>query len=409
MTTYRLMDGVSGRPGVGSSGTQPPTSPTSATGGWLLGTLFTVTGGMQWLDGYYFWVPPGGDTGAQKFALWNVYATGETAVLVTGSTVTSGTLTAGTFNSIPLATPIQLCPGELYVACTGWTAVNGIPLTAGQFGSGHPYSTGIFNGPLTGWPSLGGGGTNPYTWATTYGAGQGLFSNALGADPTAAMPNNSSGSDLFWVDVAISTTPPTGYSGSYRLRPNALGLGCTNGIAADTASNFTLGLEFSLTEACTINNVWFYSAPGVTQLPTSIGVFQVSGTSLAASNSSPSWSGAAGSGWVKAALSGSLAASTNYKVCVCNGAGSPAQWNYYVADWWEATSGGFGTGGLTAGPLSFPDNGSATSPGQGSYNPGATLTYPATNVGPYDYGVDIEVTPATAGPSGSGLLMASFP
>lgn len=38
MTTYNLMDGQAGRPGVGSSGTQPPTGPTAATGGWLLGT-----------------------------------------------------------------------------------------------------------------------------------------------------------------------------------------------------------------------------------------------------------------------------------------------------------------------------------------------------------------------------------
>jgi hypothetical protein len=396
MTTYRLMDGVSGRPGVGSSGTQPPSLVTGTTGGWLLGTIFTLTTGMQWLDGYWFWVPEDGDTapsGGFRFALWDIYASGPAASLVSGSEVTASTLTAGTFNYVALSTPLQLAPGELYEAVIGWTVSAGIPLSAGQFGSGDPYSGGITNGPLFGWPNLG-SAANPYAWATTYGMGQGLFSSSSGSDPTAAFPENSSGSDLFWVDVQVSSTSPAGYAGSYRLRPNAVALGTTSNTVTDTASNFTLGVEFSLSQACAIDNIWFYSAPGLTQLPTGIGVYNVSTQTLTASSASPSWSGSAGSGWVSAALSGTLAASTNYKAVVVNGAGSPVQWNQAITDFWDPSA-GWGGSGLTAGPLTYPDTSDATSPGQASYNAGAVITYPETNAGPYDYGVDIELTPGT--------------
>ena len=111
------------------------------------------------------------------------------------------------------------------------------------------------------------------------------------------------------------------------------------------------------------------------------------------------WSGAAGSGWISAALAGSLAAGVNYKVAICNGAASPAIWSAAVANYYTT---GFGSGGLTAGPISVPNNASALSPGQESYNLGATPAYPSTNAGPFAYGLDLEVTLVT----GSGLLMA---
>ena len=393
MTIYRLMDGVAGRPGVGSSGTQPPASVTSTSGGWLLGTQFSVTGQMAWLNGYYVWVASNGDTGAQKFALWNHYgASGGGQTVISGSTVTSGTLTAGAWNYVALSTPIQLAPGMQYVAATGWTVTNGIPLTTAQFGGSEPYSGGITNGILTGWSSS--VGTNAFPGVNTL-TGQGVFSNVLGSDPGAAMPNNGSDSDNFWVDVQVSDTAPGGYAGSYRLYPNTADFG---NYSNDTANNFTLGKQFILSQGCTISNIWFYSPSGVTQLPTEIGVYQSSGPALVASNASPSWSGAAGSGWVKASLSGTLSASVKYKIAVLNGAGSPAIWNGAIANYYTT---GFGASGLTAGPITVYDNATADSPGQESYNAGATITYPGTNAGPYAYGLDIELTPvaAPAGPS----------
>ena len=394
MTTYRLMDGASGRPGVGSSGTQPPTSPISySSTPFQAGTAFSVTGQMMWLNGYYWWVPPGGDTGAQKFCLWNRYSA-SAQVVISGATVTSGTLTANSFNYVALSSPVQLAPGELYVAATGWQPVNGFPDTNNQFGSGDPYVAGITNGPLTGWSDPTSGGTSYFPGASeNYGLAQGLFgtgSAGTNGDPTLNFPAGGSNSANFWIDVLVSTAAPAGYAGSYRLYPN---MNDALVYSNDTASNFTLGMEFSLSQACTINNVWFYSPSGVTQLPTEIGVYQVSGASLVASNSSPSWSGAAGSGWMEASLTGNLAAGTNYKVVVLNGAGSPAVWNGASANYWST---GFGGSGLTSGPITAPDTSAATSPGQDSYNAGATIAYPNTNAGPYNYWVDIEVTPAAS-------------
>jgi hypothetical protein len=388
MTTYRLMDGAGSptRPGNG------PSSSTSYAGNFLAGVLFSVTGGMYWLDGYYWWVcNTGQSTAAQKFALWNRYGTASTSQsLVSGSVVTSGTLTAGAWNYVPLAAPLQLAPGGLYIAATGWvpTSGNGFPDTNNQFGSGQTYASGITNGPLTAWSDLGASHLWQDGASGNNSMDQGLFSTA-GSDPSVNCPNGGSNSANFWMDVLVDTAPPSGYSGSYRIWPNRTDLGnYTN----DTANNFTLGMEFSLSQACTVNNVWFYSPSGVSQLPTEIGVYNVSTTTLVASNSSPSWSGAAGSGWVKAALTASLAGGTNYKVVVLNGAGSPSVWNGAVASYWST---GFGGSGLTSGPITVPNNATATSPGQSSYNLGSAIAYPNTNAGPYNYGVDIEVTPAT--------------
>ncbi len=390
MTTYRLMDGASGRPGVGSSGTQPPGLTSYTSTPYQAGTLFSVLGEMMWLQGYWWWVPSGGDTAAQKFCLWNKYGSGGSAQLVVpNSSVTSGTLTANAMNYIPLATPIQIAPGELYVCATGYQPAHGFPASNNQFNTGGPYVGGITNGPLVGWSDGSNGGTNNF-FDVNYGMVQGVFgtgSAGSNGDPTLNFPAGSSNSSNFWMDVQVSDTAPGGYSGSYRLYPN---MNDAAGYTNDTANNFTLGMEFSLSQACTINNVWFYSPTGVTQLPTEIGIYQVSNTTLVASNSSPTWSGAAGSGWMSAALTGSLAASTNYKLVVLNGAGSPAIWNATTANYWST---GYGGNGITAGPITAPNTSTATSPGQESYNLGATITFPTTYAGPYTYWLDIEVTP----------------
>jgi hypothetical protein len=376
--------------------TNGPASPSAASGGWLLGVIFSVAGGMRWLDGYWHWVPPGGDTVARKFALWNRYST-TAQNLVPDSTVLSGALTAGQWNLIPLTNPIQLAPGALYVAAAGWPVTNGIPVISAQFGSGDPFAAGIVNGPLTGWSAP--SGSNPFPAGTVnYNLGQMLFANSLGDDPSVAMPNNGSGDDFLGMDVQIDTAAPAGYAGSSRFRPNMADLG---NFAMDTANGFTLGLQFSLSQTCAINDVWFYSPAGVTQLPTAVGVYRTPDQSLAAVNASPSWSGAAGSGWVSTPLAGTLPAGGPYKLAIFQGAN--VIWNAAVANYWST---GFGSGGLVAGPLSAPDNAGALSPGQESYHQGASMAYPDTNAGPFDYGLDIEVTPVA---SGSGLAMAVFP
>ena len=61
----------------------------------------------------------------------------------------------------------------------------------------------------------------------------------------------------------------------------------------------TLGTQFSLSEPCALNNVWFYSPSYAVDLPASTQIWDattqtlVSGTNLTAA-----WSGAVSSGWV---------------------------------------------------------------------------------------------------------------
>ena len=203
MTTYRLMDGLSGRPGNG------PSTPAAYSGPYLAGTMFSPLGEMLWLNGYYWWVcNTGQSTAAQKFALWNRYST-SAENLVSAATVTSGTLTAGAWNYVPLATPVQLAPGALYVAATGWNTAGttGFPVTNNQFGAAQPYASGITNGPLTAWSDTGGSNT----WAGGTGANYNLEPGTIrhgGSDPTLIMPAGGSNSSNFWMDVLVSDQPP---------------------------------------------------------------------------------------------------------------------------------------------------------------------------------------------------------
>ena len=141
MTTYRLMDGTSGRPGNG------PAAAVSYSGDFLAGIAFQVTAQNHWLEGFWWWVCDSGQqTDAQSFALWQVTNT-DTGLLVDGSMVTSGTLTAGAWNYVELATPIPLSSGIPYVAATGYLSTAGFPNTNGQFGPGDTYNAGVTNGP----------------------------------------------------------------------------------------------------------------------------------------------------------------------------------------------------------------------------------------------------------------------
>ena len=62
----------------------------------------------------------------------------------------------------------------------------------------------------------------------------------------------------------------------------------------------SFGTEFKLSQACTLNKLWFYSPPSVTQLPTACRIYEISTQAIVAGtdSESPTWSGAAGSGWV---------------------------------------------------------------------------------------------------------------
>lgn len=397
MTSYRLMDGVSGRPGVGSSGTQPPSAPTSYSGNYIAGLVFEVTGTV-WLEGFWWWVPAGGDTSPVKCALWqpgsltNDFGVG---TLVYGSQVTSGTLTAGQWNYIPLPQPMLLSQnGYSYVAALGYATTIGFPDTQNQFGAGNPYASGITNGPLTAPP------TN-----VSFGLSQQPYSTAS-ADPGAVMPASNDQNDLLWLDVQVTDTPPAG--ASYRLWPNlpyAVGDGTNGGVSIDT-DGYTMATQFSLTEQCMLGRIWFYSAyaqfggSAAVAIPTRCAIWDVSSQTVVpgTDNAAVSWkkpdgsTGAAGDGWVYCDYSGAgvtLAAGHGYKTAVWYAGGSV--WRTVDQGYWST---GLGTAGIVSGPLSAPNTANAT-PGQDSWNgPNLAWAYPGTYSNPENDWVDVEVIPA---------------
>jgi len=360
--------------------TAGPSTAVSYSGPFEAGLVFAVTSGGCWLDGYWWWVCGSGQsTSPQPFALWQTY-NGQQGNVVPGSTVTSGTLTAGQWNFVPLAAKLPLSIGATYVAATGFS--NGFPDTSDQFGSGQPYAAGIVSGPLTAFSDASGSNPSPFKTA------QGAFSVA-GTDPTANMPIYGSSSSNFWVDLQVDTAAPSG--ASYRIWPS---YPVIPGHVNSDLTGYTLATEFQLSQSCTLDKIWFFSASGADALPTHCGIWDISSQSVVSgtNNASPNWSGAAGSGWVSCSFSGVTLPAGDYKVAAFYGGGS--KWYQTAIGYWDA--GGTGVSGITSGPLTAPGESQASSPGQSSYHTGS-WAYPGTyesTAGGENYWVDVEVTPS---------------
>jgi Domain of unknown function (DUF4082) len=368
--TYRLFASVDG-----------PSAPVSYSGPFMSGVVFAVTTGGCWLDGYWWWVcDTGQSTAAQKFTLWCMYASPDKGSLVPNTTVTSTGLTAGQWNYVQLPAPVPLAIGATYIAVTGFTGP--FPDTNDQWGNGEPYANGIVSGPLTAYSDSSGSKPSPFH------TGQSVFSVASN-DPTTLMPVYGSSACNFWMDLQVDTNPPVGTS--YRVWP---GYPTVAGSVASDPTPYTLGMEFQLSTACTLDNIWFYSASGAGGLPTRCAIWSVSSQSEVAGtdNTAPAWSGAAASGWVSCAYGGVTLPAGDYKVAVFYGGHTP---------WYQATnfywSTGIGGNGIVAGPISVPGVSSATSPGQCTYNTGS-WGYPdsfATSGNGENYWIDVEVTPTS--------------
>jgi len=264
------------------------------------------------------------------------------------------------------------------MAATGYVCTTGFPFTEYQFGSGDPYSSGITNGPLStsGWDSV----------------ALGAFGTSS-ADPTSVMPDEAYNNANFWMDLQVTNAAPAG--ASYRLWPNQPDP--YKWQHDSPSSNWTLGTEFTLSQSCTLDKIWFYSPSGTAQLPTACGIWNVSSQTLVSGtdNPSPSWSGAAGSGWVSCSYSGVTLQAGDYKVSVFNGASTVDIWSSTTYPYWSSP--GFGANGITSGPLSAPNDADATSPGQSTYHQGESFAYPdtyATGADSATYWVDVEVTPS---------------
>jgi Domain of unknown function (DUF4082) len=388
MGTYRLFPSTSG-----------PSSPVSYSGDFLAGVLFCVTSAC-WFEGYWWWVCPNGQpTSPQKFALWQVYGPAEGNV-IPGSVVTSPTLTAGQWNYIPLPAPIPLSIGNVtgvgaavYEVATGFSG--NFPDSSGQFGAGGPYASGITTGPLFAYSDQGSAAPAP-TSATSF---QGAF-GVSGTDPSVYLPSEGSDSSNFWIDLQVSDTPPAGYSGSYRLWANYPTVFPTQP-TIDTQAQ-TLGTQFSLSQPCTLDNIWFYSPPFAADIPASTQIWDtatqalVTGTDLAAS-----WSGGVASGWVanSYADAGVVLPAGNYIATVYYGGGQV----FYMESrgYFGSYQGNAGpaTNGMSNGPLSSPANANAVNPPGGNscyYEGGTAPTYPNDwdhNDGGENRWVDVEVTP----------------
>ncbi len=404
MGIYRLFGSTSG-----------PSAPAAHTGPFLSGVVFEATTGGCWLQGFWWWVcPTGQSTAAQEFALWLPYNNvPDAGVLIAKATVTSGALIPGQWNYVPLNAAVPLTIGQSYIAVTGLTGA--FPITNNSFGSGDPYADGIVSGPLVAYSDVGGSRSQPY------GIGQGLFSGG-GNDPTKIMPVYAdSQHSNFWLDIQVSTEAPPG--SSYRLWPTLPaipGYGGSPTNPPDTSPQ-SFGTEFWLSQDCKLNNIWFWSppasaseltTPGVNVLPSECAIFDVTSQAMVAGThqAPPAWSGAAGSGWVACPYSGITLPAGKYKTCVWSGANE-----LFFAEqrWYFGNGGPASASGITTGPLYSPNVAQATSPGNSSYQDGTSFLYPDT----FDTGddgetrwVDVEVTPVpTVAAHNTGTMLSFFP
>lgn len=175
----------------------------------------------------------------------------------------------------------------------------------------------------------------------------------------------------------------------------------TAGAATGTAS-ITICCQFSVNTTIPLTGIWWNSPTSAVALPTACAIFdntsqtEVTGTL----NSSPTWSGAAGSGWVKCTYNGSVSLTSGhiYFVAVYNNSGT--LWFASTAGYWTT---GPGASGITNGPLSAPNNAGAVI-GQDSVASGPTsIAFPEFTESGKNYWVDVELSTKTP----SGLMMVA--
>jgi hypothetical protein len=409
MTTYRLMDGLSGRPG-NLTGAIVAFSPLFEAA-----IVFEVTSDNMWFQGYWWWVPTTGlpVAAGQKFLLWQWGGSALHSAIVPGSAVTAGALTAGQWNFVPLATPIALSNKAQFIACTVYQPLGGSGFfwVPNQFGNTNPFAGGITNGPLKGFSDTTG------TSAAYNGLNQGVFATPASLDPAAdAVPTSANSSANFGIDVQVIDQAPAG--ASYRMFP---GVRIPAGFqsTASIFGTYTLATEFILSQACKLNQIRFYVAGDATALPTRCGIWSVASHLVVSGtdNQAPAWlteSGGAGAAGADDTLhvdytgSGVVLAPGSYKVAVFKSdPGNTIHWFADQLNWWNGVGAypqAVGATGVSSGPITAPNQATAEGAAQGPYN-NTGWAYPLTEDLASNYWIDIDITPV----SGSGLLMASFP
>jgi hypothetical protein len=331
-TTYRLFGNRRG----------PSTAVSIGNAGLVTSLLFELSTGGAWLEGYWLWVcDQGQPTSRQTFTVWMPYVGANysrAGVIIPGTTVTSGELVRGQWNFIRLPHAVPLSIATSYQMETA--AVGAVPLSTNMWAPGDPFAKGVTNGPLTA-PSSGPGGTDQ-------------CASSPGTNPTKVVPQYSSESPYFWLDLQVTTRAPVG--GSHRLWPSMPLIVAppktTDSDDADTSEQST-GTEFWLSTRCTLNKIWFFSplpnaeigSPAASLLPGACAIFDIAnqaivngtlrGTAGPNPRTMPNWrkpDGSAakpGDGWIYCAYNGVTLPAGKYKTTIyCYGGGSTMDIKY---------------------------------------------------------------------------------
>lgn len=183
-----------------------------------------------------------------------------------------------------------------------------------------------------------------------------------------------------------------------------------SGTSAGDSNNYTMGMQFTLSQSATLTGIWFYSASGSAGLPSACAVYQMTGAGTGSivsgsQNNSPSWSGAAASGWVRCPYGSGpvLSSGTTYKVVILT-AITVVTYSA-TAHYWDTT--GAGASGLTSGIITAPNNAGGDG-GQDTFNQSASFAYPASSANAANYWVDVEVTTPSPVAPATVAFMASM-
>src|SRR5690242_7639792 len=160
--------------------------------------------------------------------------------------------------------------------------------------------------------------------------------------------------------------------------------------------NTQLYTIFNVSESTTLAGISFYSNSVATLLPIATGIFEVGNTTPIYTNTSPTWDGAAGSGWVTTTneTAISLSAGTDYIVCVVGPSDAAGNsWLCFITpDTFPITNGAVtapaSSGALTNSP--YIDGGA-----------NATPIYPTSSTD-IEWFVDVQLTPASSPVTGTG-------
>jgi hypothetical protein len=157
-------------------------------------------------------------------------------------------------------------------------------------------------------------------------------------------------------------------------------------------SNFTgtLGTAFTLSQAAPLTGIWYPSVAGAASLASACAIYDVNSQTVVSGtlNSSPSWSGAAGSGWVKCSYPGTTTLNASQA--------------YIVACYFSALT-GFSSG------FTWPVMSGIIDATADQSVAGGSIAFPGTVGGAFSHFIDVEVTPVVLPPVPMYYSMRSFP